>query len=392
MRILRPLTLLLLAALLLAPLSAGYAQADPDAWTTGRLNLRAGPGTEFAVLGQLAPGTALVLQARSPDFGWLLALSADRTARGWVASGYVTLRAGFAVDGLPVSQDALDPDAGPLPVEIAPQYEIVEMYGEVDVVRALAERIDLDDYPLIPSATATARRLYRQGQAQGRDPQSVAKVGDCNSVGYVFLHPFGEGRYTLGAYGDLRPVIEHFGASFNALTRAAHNGLNAAAVLDPLWANPNACQPGESPLACEYRLRNPAFAVIMFGTNDLLALDHEQFDRALRRVAVETMHAGIVPILSTFPRHLSLPERSILYNQIVVRVALDYNLPLINLWRALEPLPGHGIAADGFHLSGPLTGAGDFATEANLRTGFPLRNLLTLQALDAVWRGVTESS
>ena len=184
-------------------------------------------------------------------------------------------------------------------------------------------------------------------------------------------------------------MIDHFGASFNVLTRAAHNGMNAAAVLDPLWANPGACEPGESPLACEYRLRNPAFAIIMFGTNDLVALDHEQFDRGLRSVVVETMHAGIVPILSTFPRHLSLPERSILYNQIVVRVALDYNLPLINLWRALEPLPSHGIAEDGFHLSGPLTSAGDFATPENLKTGFPLRNLLTLQALDAVWRGVS---
>lgn len=392
MRSLHPPILLILVALLLAPLTASRAQSDPDAWTTGRLNLRAGPGTEFAVLGQLEPGTALVLQARSPDFGWLLALSADRTARGWIASGYVTLRAGFAVDGLPISQDALDPDAGPLPVEIAPQYEIVDWYGEADVVRTLAERIDLEDYPLIPTATATARRLYREGQAKGRDPQSIAKVGDCNSVGYVFLHPFGEGRYDLGDYADLQPVIDHFGASFNVLTRAAHNGMNAAAVLDPLWANPNACQPGESPLACEYRLRNPAFAMIMFGTNDLLALDHEQFDQGLRRVVVETMHAGIVPILSTFPRHLSLPERSILYNQIVVRVALDYNLPLINLWRALEPLPAHGIAADGFHLSGPLTSAGDFATASNLATGFPLRNLLTLQALDVVWRDVSGES
>jgi hypothetical protein len=391
MRTLRPIILLLIAvALPLAP--PIRAQSDPDAWTTGRLNLRAGPGTEHAVIGQLEAGSALLLQARSPDFGWLLALTADRTARGWIASGYVTYRPGYAVDRLPVRDDALDPNAGPLPVEIAPQTEIVEMYGAVDVVRALAERIDLEAYPLIPDATATARRLYRQGQAKGRDPRAIAKVGDCNSVGYVFLHPFGEGRYKLGDYAALQPVIDRFGASFNVLTQAAHNGMNAAAVLDPLWANPNSCQLGESPLACEYRLRNPAFAVIMFGTNDLLALDHVQFDRSLRRVVVETMHAGIVPVLSTFPRHLALPDRSILFNQIVVRVALDYNLPLINLWRALEPLPGHGIAADGFHLSGPLTSAGDFASAANLETGFPLRNLLTLQALDAVWRGVTGES
>lgn len=381
--------LLICAALVLVPLAGARAQSDPDAWTTALINVRAGPGTGYAVLSQFQPETALAVLARSPDYGWLLAVAVDRGVRGWVASGYVTFRAGFAVDRLPVSDAPLDETAAALPPETLPQYEIVAMYGTGDVVRTLAARIDLDAYPLIPEATATARRIYRQGQARGRDPHAIAKVGDCNSVGYVFLHPFGEGRYELGDYSALQPVIDHFGASFTVLTRAAHNGMNAAAVLDPLWANPNACQPGESPLACEYRLHNPAFAVIMFGTNDLLALDAEQFDRSLRRVAVETMQAGIVPILSTFPRHLALPERSILYNQIVVRVAHDYNLPLINLWRALEPLPDHGIAADGFHLSGPLTGAGDFATPANLRTGFPLRNLLTLQALDAVWRGVT---
>jgi len=32
------------------------------------------------------------------------------------------------------------------------------------------------------------------------------------------------------------------------------------AVLAPEWANPAACQPGESPLLCEFRLRKPSVA------------------------------------------------------------------------------------------------------------------------------------
>ena len=166
--------LIVVAALALAPLSVARAQSEPDAWTTGRLNLRAGPGTEFDVLGQLQPGAGVVLEARSPDFGWLLALAADRSARGWIASGYVTLRPGFAVDRLPVSEDLLDPDAGPLPVAIAPQYEIVDWYGDADVVRTLAERIDLEAYPLIlkqrrPRAVSTVRG--RRWAAIPRDRQ-----------------------------------------------------------------------------------------------------------------------------------------------------------------------------------------------------------------------------
>ena len=66
-----------------------------------------------------------------------------------------------------------------------------------------------------------------------------------------------------------------------------------------------------------------------------------------------------------------------LYNQIVVLIARDKkNVPLINLWRALEPLENRGIGGDGYHLNGLLTGAGDFASEANLGRGQPLRNLV----------------
>jgi hypothetical protein len=54
----------------------------------------------------------------------------------------------------------------------------------------------------------------------------------------------------------------------------------------------------------------------------------------------------------------------------------------------LESLPRHGIGDEGYHLNGPLTRAADFASEQNLQTGYPMRNLVTLQALDVIWRDV----
>ncbi len=256
-------------------------------------------------------------------------------------------------------------------------------------MRARAALIDLAAYPIIPASTGQAEAVFQQGQRQGRARYVVAKVGDCNSIEWFFLHPFGLNEYDLGEYAELQGVVDYFAESFAYRTYAAHNGLNASAVLDPTWADPSVCLPGETPLACEYRLHNPAVAIIMFGTNDMLVLTAVQFDHALRRVVATTMQAGVVPVLSTFPRHLSFPDRSILFNQIVVRVALDYNIPLVNLWLALEPLPAHGIAEDGFHLSGPLTRAGDLS-EPNLQTGYPVRNLVTLQALDVIWRTVIQ--
>ncbi len=249
-------------------------------------------------------------------------------------------------------------------------------------------QIDLYAYPVLPANLGIARDVFARGQRLGRDPGAFSKVGDCNSADWLFLHPFGVGRYNLGDYADLQAVIDVYEASFDVRSQAAHNGLTVSAAHDPIWANPAECNAGESPLDCEYRLRNPAISLIMFGSNDIFALTPEQFDADLRLTLDETLRLGIVPVLSTFPRNLDFPDRSLLFNQFVVQAALDYQVPLVNLWLALEPLPHHGIDEDGFHLNGPVTRAGDFASPHNLQTGYPARNLVTLQALDIMWRGV----
>jgi len=77
----------------------------------------------------------------------------------------------------------------------------------------------------------------------------------------------------------------------------------------------------------------------------------------------------------------------VLYNQIVVRVAMDNDIPLINLWRALESLPNHGLESDGFHLDLPPGDTSGVFTADNLQNGYPMRNLVTLQTLDVVMRG-----
>jgi hypothetical protein len=59
-------------------------------------------------------------------------------------------------------------------------------------------------------------------------------------------------------------------------------------------------------------------------------------------------------------------------------LAYEYDLPLWNFWRAVQPLPHHGmdpVRNDGFHISEDLA--------------WPVRSLTALQALDAVWRGVS---
>ena len=259
--------------------------------------------------------------------------------------------------------------------------------GELDL-DAVAE-IDLEAVPVIPEIDEGVLALYEAALDAGRDPHAFAKVGDCISDNQHFLSPFGRSRYNLGEFAYLQAVVDHFGASLALDSLAAYDGLVTSAVLDPAFANPLACQPGESPLRCEYRVHRPSVAVIMFGAQDLLFTPAEQFERNLRQIVHETIQAGVIPLLSTFPGNLALWEQSIKYNQIVVRVALDYEVPLMNLWLALEALPNHGLNEDGRHLSLPFTDSGDLAP-ANLQRGYPLRNLVTLQALDAVWRAAMQ--
>jgi hypothetical protein len=252
---------------------------------------------------------------------------------------------------------------------------------------AAYQSISLADYPVLPASMGRARDIYEAGRIHQTNPRVVSKIGDCITDNARFLTPFGTRDFNLGGYGQLLGVINHFSDSLAYESLAAYDGLVTSAVLDPIFANPDVCLPGESPLRCEYRAHNPGVAIIMFGAQDVLFTPAADFDRNLRHIVHETIQAGIIPVLSTFPGNLELWDESVELNQIVIQIAVDYDIPLINLWLALESLPGHGLNTDGRHLSVPITHAGDLTGE-NLRRGYTLRNLVTLQALDAVWRDV----
>ena len=260
--------------------------------------------------------------------------------------------------------------------------------------------IEIGDYPVIPEVNPAMRTIYQAGLTRGNDPRVFSKLGDCMTETPYFLAPFGAGGYDLGEYGYLAEVIAQFHGhpargegweqdSFETIGLAAASGFNIAGPLDPTWANPEWCQASESPLACEYRVARPSLAVIMFGTNDVVYTDAATYDFYLRTLVIETLDRDIVPILSTFPARLEDVEKSRLLNRIVIRVAADYGVPLMNLNRALEPLPNYGVdPADPIRLSTPPDKRVDRFTGPNLQAGFTLRNLVTLQTLDAVWRAV----
>ena len=345
-------------------------QSTVQALTHYALTVYSGPNRSDSIIGVLNPRAKVILEARSADTSWVLGRSTDGLLRGWVESRYLELSEEANVAKLLVS---------------------TEIMFASTTTRSIAgyDTIDLTNYPVIPVDMGRAHAIYARGLMHGMDSHTISKVGDCISDNRHFLSPFGWADYQLGDYFQLQSVVDHFSESLAQDSLAAYDGLVTTAVLDPVFANPLACLPGETPLRCEYRVRGGSVAIIMFGAQDLLFTEANAFDRNLRRVVHETIEAGVVPILSTFPGNTQMWNQTIMYNQIVVQVALDYEIPLMNLWLALEELPNHGLSADGRHLSIPITASGDLSGK-NLQRGYPLRNLVTLQTLDAVWREVIQ--
>jgi hypothetical protein len=264
------------------------------------------------------------------------------------------------------------------------------------VSEASLKSIDLKASPILPDLAPLAehiRAIYREGLQRGNNPKVFAKVGDCMTASPDYLEPFAKGDYALDQYSALQSVIDHFSearvhADLNSFSNpglAAASGFNAAGVLDATWSDPKWCGGDESPLTCAYHVDKPGIAIILFGTNDIKSLTTDQFDYYLRQVIVQTVNSGVIPILSTFPNQPGLLEKSLLYNQIVVKVAADYQVPLLNLWLAFDTLPDQGInPKEPTHMTLPRSGKAASFTEADLQAGQNVHNLLTLQALDAL--------
>ena len=245
---------------------------------------------------------------------------------------------------------------------------------------------DWQEWPIIPTVSANAKAIFETGLENGTDPAHFSKAGDCQNITTYFLSIFDDpDQYTLGPdYDYLQEAIDHFAGSFSRESIATAGGMNVASVLSHYWANKDLCESGESPLACELRLNNPSIVLISmeetWGSNNKV----ENYEKYMRVIIETVIDSGAVPILATKADNL---EGDHLINQAIARLAYEYDIPLWNFWAAVQPLPGHGLLEDGFHLT---HGLNDFSEARNLKQAWPIRNLTALQVIDAVWRQLND--
>lgn len=364
----------------------GPAPAQPapaeivDTGVTGTittvLNVRSGPGTNNPVQTQVRPGTTVIIEGRNGGGDWILIYTSDQAIRGWVATAYVNLANGL--DGVPVVGDIVqgtndDEDVEPVSVMVLPPPE----------------------HEIISGINDNTRWIYERGLSMGNRPNVFSKVGDSLTDNIFMFSPIGWGHYHLHQYTDLQPIIGFFseanardGNSFTNGSFAARAAWTTSEIFNPGFADSGICLPGEAPLVCEYRVVKPSIALILIGTNDMTFLTPSQYRANLRTIVETSINMGVIPVLSTIPDRFDNDVSG--FNNIIRSTARGYNVPLWDLWSALQPLPNRGRGEDDIHLSAPMNDAKqvvDFRPE-NFQYGYTMRNFTALQVLNALYREV----
>ena len=157
-------------------------------------------------------------------------------------------------------------------------------------------------------------------------------------------------------------------------------GFTAAAVLNTYWRDAKVCEKNETPLGCEIRVNQPAFALVMLGTNDVVHPD--RYERNLRAVIEAILERGVLPVLMTKADNL---EGDFSLNLTTARLAFEYDIPLWNFWRAVQGIPSNGLQEDQSHLT---FAPNDFSDPENMQRAWPVRNLTALEVLDAIRQAV----
>lgn len=242
------------------------------------------------------------------------------------------------------------------------------------------------DHSPITAHVAENLRSIR-GSNPGADPRLFAKIGDSITVSNAFLRCFAGTRYDLADHLELAAARDHFAAGDAAGTTPFDRDSVAAVVGWSAWAP---LRDDPTPLALELDALDPAFAVVMFGTNDIDTMNLVFYGENMLALVDALLDRGVIPILSSIPPRDDYPAAAAevaRYSLVARALAEARQLPFIDLEQHMRPLANHGLGGDGVHPNSDPRGACKL-DETGLGYGYNVRNLLTLEALDRLRRAV----
>lgn len=231
------------------------------------------------------------------------------------------------------------------------------------------------ELPIIPETVDTSlKKVYERGIALGNDPHAFSIFGDCQARPGEFFGVFETDADLIESLSpDLREAVDYFGGSFNRESPTAQDGTTPGSLLWTQWHRGEyGCTFAETPVECELRVHRPSFVLIQIGTHF-----ESRNTEYLRRVILQLLDAGVVPILATKADNREKDER---INRDMAMLAAEYDLPLWNFWAAVSHLPNRGLYTRDDR---PLQGDIYLTEEAAV-----IHRLSGLTALDTVWRAV----
>lgn len=341
------------------PAPAALAGATPSAAPSARFTItaksafaRSAPSWNALAVASLFKGQSFAALGRSQDGQWVQILHAQGPL--WVAAS-----------------------AGKLSQAVPTVGETTLAHTAAAPSAANAERPPMPAW--IPVITPHMRQIYAQSEQNGRDPTAFALAGDCNSESYLYTELVAGGLFDLTRYPYLIAAKDRFYPSFLRKSVAVNGGFGAHSMFDPLWADPQQCQPGEGPFACELRVTRSSLVFIQLGTGDHLLW--RDFEANYRKMIDYALQNGVLPVLVTKADALEsqigkTPPDYI--NDVIRRLGKEYDVPVMDFALATQPYYNHGLQREGgndFHLS---------------VDGIEVHILTTLQTLDVIWRALLQ--
>ncbi|NDJ87000.1 MAG: hypothetical protein GYB66_14060, partial [Chloroflexi bacterium] len=210
----------------------------------------------------------------------------------------------------------------------------------------------VDEFPDFEALQPSLMPVYTDGVNNlGRNPMAFSIAGDESLNSENFLDPITTGQYNLGASTELQATIDHYNFGFRSV--AMGTDWTTETLLDPAFADPELCQPGESPFECELRLTAPVVIFISFTPTNATRVSVDVFQSDLEALIDVALGLGTVPVLVSLPDDGNVdPAVLTEYNLALFNAATrhslhpDLDMPLWNLYNTMAPVT-QGIYAVG---------------------------------------------
>ncbi len=249
---------------------------------------------------------------------------------------------------------------------------------------SITQQLIVPVQPNINEITNDLRPIYNAAtnpeQETPRNTGAIAIIGDQTASNPNFLLPFRAGEpYTVtDSAASLGSVISRFGDGLNQ-----RNVPSLEALISP--SGDPACN-GQTELVCYINQTNSTIVVIGVGIQDAINMtDASTLDNRLNQAIQQAIAANSIPVLLTlYPSEEATMQAGIdTVNAAIIRAGDVNNVPVINVWRAVNDIPG-GVVG-----STPSTdpqGAGYLTFPPS--AGFNAMNYYTLATLNDIVNAV----